>query len=130
MNYDFNIMDNMNFNNNLDLFNSYEGYLKGNMFRNLYNPYRNYKVPKIMINSSEEELLMNISEYSFVITDLNLYLDTHPEDRNALNLLNNYVNTCNELVKKYEKEYGPLTMYGTRDKIPDSWVLKKWPWEV
>ncbi len=37
--------------------------------------------------SDRHTMLQNISEISFCVNDLNLYLDTHPTDGQALDLL-------------------------------------------
>ena len=98
--------------NNLNLFDSYEGYLKGNSFKDEYIPYKNYKVAKLNINSEKEEMLINIGEYSFMMHDLNLYLDVHPNDVEALRKFNEYRNKTNELINNYERKYGPLSQKG------------------
>ena len=134
MNYDF--YDDINvyneivpFNiNSLDLCNPYEGYLKGNAFKNEYIPYKNYKVAKPSINSEKEEMLFNIGEYSFMMHDMNLYLDIYPNNEEALNKFIEYRNKANELINKYERKYGPLTVNsGNFDTMPFNWV-NTWPW--
>lgn len=131
MNYDF--YDDMNlingsFNqNNLDLFNPYEGFLKGNAFRNQYIPYKNYKVAKININSEKEEMLFNMAEYCFMMHDMNLYLDINPNDKWALSIFNEYRNKANELIMKYERKYGPLNVSDSNDKESFNWIVG-WPW--
>ena len=134
MNYDF--YDDMSVLNNympyntskLDLFNTYEGYLKGNAFRNEYIPYKNYQVIKPSISSEKEEMLTNISEYSFMAHDLNLYLDIYPNNKEALEKFIQYRNKTNELITKYERKYGPLTISGDVNiNTPFNWV-NSWPW--
>ena len=131
MNYDF--YDDMNmlhgymsYNNKLDLCNPYEGYLKGNAFRNEYIPYKDYKVAKINFNSEKEELLFNISEYSFMMHDLNLYLDVFPNNQEALNKFNEYRDKVSELVLNYERKYGPLMVSSVSDQT-FNWI-DLWPW--
>ncbi len=115
--------------NDLNLFNPYEGYLKGNAFKNEYKPYKDYKVAKISINNEKDEMLLNIGEYSFMMHDLNLYLDVHPNDKEALNSFIMYRNKVNELITKYERKYGPLCVKGIIDNnVPFAWVNKMWPW--
>lgn len=114
--------------NNLNLFNPYEGYLKGNAFKDEYKPYKDYKVAKLNINSEKEELLANIGENSFMMHDINLYLDVHPDDNEALNKFTNYRNKVNELITKYERKYGPLGVKGTNGSAPFAWENTSWPW--
>ena len=112
--------------NNLDLFNPYEGFLKGNAFRNEYIPYKNYPVGKINFNSEQEEMLFNILEYSFMMHDMNLYLDVNPNNNNALNKFNEYREKVDELTIKYERKYGPLCVSNVSDKS-FNWI-SGWPW--
>ena len=41
--------------------------------------------------NSEERMLHDIGIADFVLTDLMLYLDTHPTDRNAMEYFNHYL---------------------------------------
>ena len=114
---------------NLNLFNPYEGYLKGNAFKDEYVPYKNYKVAKLNINSEKDEMLINISEYSFMMHDINLYLDVHPNDSEALQKFTEYRNRVNELITNYERKYGPLCVKGNvSNKVPFQWENQSWPW--
>lgn len=123
---------NMNYQNNksnINLFNPYEGYLKGNAFKDEYKPYKNYKVAKLNINSEKEEMLIAIGECSFMMHDLNLYLDVHPDDMEALNKFSMYREKTNELITNYERKYGPICVKGEiPNKIPFAWQNNNWPW--
>ena len=74
-----------------------------------------------------EEMAMKIRELDFALVELGLYLDTHPEDRRALCLHNNYARQVKELKDKYQKVYGPLTMDYPCNKW--RWLEQPWPWE-
>ena len=116
--------------NNLNLFDPYEGYLKGNAFKDEYKPYKNYKVAKLNINSEKEEMLVNIGQYSFMMHDINLYLDVHPNDADALKEFTQYRNKVNQLITQYERKYGPIGVKGNiSEKAPFEWENTKWPWE-
>lgn len=56
------------------------------------------------------QLLMEIGEISFTITDLNLYLDTHPQDTNAMDAFNQAMATRKQLMKTYADNFEPLTI--------------------
>jgi len=65
----------------------------------------------------------------FAAYDLQLFLDTHPDDSNALN---DYVHTVQEakrLEMQYEKMYGPLKATSAPNCTPFAWVADPWPWE-
>lgn len=117
-------------NSNNNILNSEEGFKKGNMFKNLYNGYKDYKPVKLTAQSEREDMLMQIQEYSFAATDLELYLDTNPNDNNALNLFNKYLNKKIELINMFEEKYGPLTLNSNVQTNNWLWKNSPWPWEV
>ena len=77
---------------------------------------------------TNKEMLMQIMQHQFYLIDLGLYLNTHPEDANAVEIFNDYQNELKMLMEKYEKEVGPLTL-GTSMKDRWNWTLNPWPWE-
>lgn len=121
------VLNNSNSQNNLDLFNPYEGYLKGNAFKDEYIPYKNYKVPKLSINNEKDEMLINLGQYSFMMHDMNLLLDVNPNNQQALDKFNEYRNKTNDLISKYERKYGPLSVKNVDDNTSFNWV-NNWPW--
>ena len=76
---------------------------------------------------NREELAMQIKAYQFAVTDIALYLDTHPEDERALCLHREYTRRLKELRDKYQKVYGPLTIEYPCNKW--RWLEEPWPWE-
>ena len=76
---------------------------------------------------TRREMEMQIKEYQFAITDIALYLDTHPEDKRALCLHREYTRTLKDLRDKYQKVYGPLTIEYPCNKW--RWLEEPWPWE-
>lgn len=78
-------------------------------------------------DQNREEMLERIKCLNFAITELNLYLDTHPEDEKALCLHRKYCKEYRELTDKYQKVYGPLTVQFPCNKW--RWLEGPWPWE-
>lgn len=78
---------------------------------------------------TENELLNRISEVQFVCVELNLYLDTHPEDSDARSDMLTYSMLLNELITEYETQYGPLQGFGHSPTDKGCWVHSDWPWE-
>ena len=118
-------------NNKLSLYTPYEGYTRGNMFKNLYNQYKNYTPYKIKVNSEQEEAMLNLGQISFAAHDLSLYLDNFPNDKEALELFSKYRKMANELIQNYERRYGPINVSSTDNmKTPYAWEQDKWPWEM
>ena len=121
-----NIMDKMNDNN---ITNPLAGFIRGNMFSNLYDQYKNYKPIKIKKKNSKEDLLNKWRQYNFAIVELNLYLDTNPNDIEKIRLLNNYIDMERELQEKYESMYGQLSIDSNNAANTFTWIKKPWPWE-
>lgn len=76
---------------------------------------------------TREELMMKIKSYNFAVIELGLYLNTHPDDEKALCLHNAYTKKLKELKDKYQKVYGPLSIYYPCNKW--RWLEEPWPWE-
>ena len=78
---------------------------------------------------TQNELLSKISEIQFVCIELNLYIDTHPDDEAALRDYRYYSGMLKDLISAYESDYGPLLGFGHSDSTKGSWVCSQWPWE-
>ena len=74
-----------------------------------------------------QEMSDQIKCLNFAIIELGLYLDTHPEDQKALCLHREYTKQLKDLKDKYQKMYGPLTIYYPCNKW--RWLEEPWPWE-
>ncbi|MDI3281449.1 MAG: spore coat protein CotJB [Bacillota bacterium] len=80
---------------------------------------------------SRLELLRRIQALEFTAIDLNLFLDTHPRERRALEDYNRVVRELAAAKREYEEAYGPLVNFGHAPS-PDGWrwIDEPWPWEV
>ena len=116
-----------NQNNNNNILTPMEGFLRGNMFKDEYEPYKSLTFYKLNISTDKEKKLYKIMALTFAITDLNLYLDLHPEDQGTFELFKNYISQKEELCKEYENIYGPLEITSTNRKY--EWLNSPWPWD-
>ena len=124
----FNVSSKMESNTNLA--NPKDAFLRGNLFNNLYDPYKNYKYGMLKATNQREELLYNILMYKFVLNELNLYLDNYPNNMEMINLYNKYLSEENNLSSQYEKNYGPLTVDSQYlGNTSWKWIRAPWPWE-
>lgn len=82
-------------------------------------------------NSSNNKaaLLEEIRALSFVKTELELYLDTHPECPTALDYYNQTVNALKRYKEEYETNYAPLFAESGAVNGKWRWVDKPWPWQ-
>ena len=78
-------------------------------------------------NDLREEMMMNLKAYKFSVIELALYLDTHPDDEKALYLHKEYSKKVKDLEEKYQKMFGPLSIYYPCKKW--RWLEGPWPWE-
>lgn len=108
------------------ILNAKDGFLRGNMFKNEYVPYKQYNVAKLVSNSEKGDLLMKIYEYDFALNDLSLYLDLHPDDNSVYELFKMYTEKEREYVKEYERKYGPLEL-NCSDYSSYMWEKGPWP---
>lgn len=105
-----------------------EGFLRGNMMRDEYEPYKNMTYLKLQPQTERESLLFKLMAYSFAINDLNLYLDLHPEEKDTYDLFKKIVKEKNKLEESYSEKYGPMTVTETEGEM-FNWVKNPWPWD-
>ncbi|MCL6477312.1 MAG: spore coat protein CotJB [Peptococcaceae bacterium] len=83
------------------------------------------------MNANRMSLLRQIMELQFTAIELNLFLDTHPENQEALRDIKNVNERLRALVDEYERLYGPLTPFSTRTGQEKwLWIEEPWPWEM
>lgn len=73
--------------------------------------------------------LNELQALCFVITELSLYLDTHPHDEEAFYVFKQYVQLEKEARANYVANYGPLQQkdIAMSDKY-STWTEQSWPW--
>lgn len=113
------------------LFNSYDGFIRGNMFPDEYEPYSTVE-PYPLIPANEREAMLNkVRECKFAALDLNLYLDTHPDDAEKIKAYNQCIMQGKQMLDEFERNYGPITLDSeTLNTYPWTWIMSPWPWEV
>ena len=112
------------------LYEPYDGFIRGNLFKNLYDPYKLNEPYEIKPMNEQAELLTYIDALGFSMTDLTLYLDIYPDDQNLINLFNQFRKERQNLVKEYESKYGPITLNSdSLNSYPWVWDNMPWPWD-
>lgn len=97
---------------------------QGTLFPGLTLPFMNYVNQPANISGELGELMA----LDFVINELGLYLDTHPDDKDALELYLQYTTLSQEAVDRYTTAFGPLT----QEQVTSSgysWLKNPWPWD-
>lgn len=82
---------------------------------------------------SKQDLIKKIQELSFCAVELNLFLDTHPTNTQALQDYSYVLKELQQLKQIYNKNYGPLMNFGEAYVSGNFWQWvaedEKWPWE-
>lgn len=108
----------------------YEGYIRGNIFNDLYDQYKNYRPVKLVANNEQEEMLLNLDQLCFYAHELRLYLDNYPNDSEIIGLFNNYQQKANDALYNYEQIYGPISWNALSNMDSFGWENTTWPWEM
>ncbi|MCL1901771.1 MAG: spore coat protein CotJB [Firmicutes bacterium] len=77
-----------------------------------------------------QELLHKIQQTEFATLDMQLFLDTHPFDKEAIKTYNVFIFEAKKLREEYEKNYGPLFSYITKSNENNFSWIDGWPWEI
>lgn len=73
------------------------------------------------------KLLAIIDKASFAMDDTRLFLDTHPDCREAMAYFRKMEKIRNEAIKEYEIHCGPILWYSSDDKEDWEWNWNKGP---
>ena len=79
--------------------------------------------------NEREKNLKRVQMFDFILDELNLYLDTHPNDKSALDYFAQYQYLHNEAVNQYEAKFGPLRAEDSMNETYFDWIKGPWPWE-
>lgn len=98
--------------------------VRGTLFPGLDLPFMG------MVNKNEQPVtpLTELQSMAFMIQELALYLDTHRDDQEALELYRTYQKLYQKGRETYEKECGPLN-HMTHTEGEYKWLDDPWPWE-
>ena len=111
---------------NPELYNQEEALSQGTLFPCLNLPF----YLKVNGTPVPETPLTQLQALNFVRTELGLYLDTHPEDKEAFALFQRYAEVEQKARAEYEAKYGPLSQKATAEQKSYNWILSPWPWEA
>ena len=78
---------------------------------------------------TKSELMRKIQALAFAKTESELYLDCHPDNKEALEYYRKINDELNMYILEYSNKYGPIKASDAYGKNW-TWVDKPWPWEV
>jgi len=83
------------------------------------------------MNYNDNNIAALFGENCFAMYDAALYLDTHPNDQNALEFFRRKQQKHQMLLQEYNKTVGPLTANDTDTSCGSwNWVDEPWPWQL
>lgn len=76
--------------------------------------------------------LKQLMQQNFVMIDLRLFLDTHPNDVEAIRAYNNVTMKYLKNLMEYQKKYGMLQADSVDQINPNqwNWIDGPWPWDI
>lgn len=78
----------------------------------------------------QRKTMQSIYELGFIMIETALFLDTHPEDAEALAYYAEMKEKYQEAVRFYNENFGPLNIHSVTNENYWSWVATPMPWEV
>ena len=102
-----------------------KGIVRGTLFPGLELPFMG------MVNKNELPITpkTELQALSFAIQELALYLDTHRDDQEALELYQQYQQMQHNCMKQYVDTVGPLNQHAPTAGTQYRWLDDPWPWE-
>ena len=102
-----------------------KGFVRGTMFPGLDLPFMG------MVNGKEQPVtpLSELQALGFALQELALYLDTHREDKEALEMYRQYQQLYHKGMMEYCRNEGPLSHGIPNGQEGYAWLDDPWPWE-
>ncbi len=76
-----------------------------------------------------KRLLEELRVLDFAIQETVLFLDAYPDHPDALQYYHALLAEREGAMADYQKNCGPLTVYGNESKTSWDWTSTPWPWE-
>ena len=102
-----------------------KGIVRGTLYPGLDLPFMG------MVNKNELPVTMKseLQTLAFAIQELALYLDTHRDDREALELYQSYQEIYHKCMEEYTQKRRPLNHRTPTTGACYQWLDDPWPWE-
>ena len=110
--------------NDPPVYEARHGIIRGTLHPGLDLPFMGM-VNKRELNVTPKTELQTLA---FAIQDLALYLDTHRDDQQALEMYKAYQKMYQSCKDAYQRQYGPMT-HRSPSEGEYRWLDDPWPWE-
>ena len=101
------------------------GLVRGTLYPGLDLPFMGMVNKKPLDNSH----MADLQALGFAIQELVLYLDTHRDDADALELYRRYQQLYHDQREEYVRKHGPLSHQDQTSSTEYAWLKDPWPWE-
>ena len=102
-----------------------KGLIRGTLYPGLDLPFMG------MVNNKELAVtsMTDLQALGFAIQELALYLDTHRNDMEALELYRAYQQMYNKCKEEHSRKCGPMNHHTVTEGEQYQWLDDPWPWE-
>lgn len=80
--------------------------------------------------SDREKAMKQLSAAALAAHDAQLFLNTHPDNLDAIDYFNKQKSNNDRLMQEYAATYGPITSHQTDSTTEWTWIDSPWPWEM
>ncbi|MBR5881462.1 MAG: spore coat protein CotJB [Clostridia bacterium] len=75
-------------------------------------------------------LMARLGRLDFAIVELATYLDSYPDNPDALDYYRKLVAEREQVAAEYVAACGPITIYDNKNPALWEWGQRPWPWQV
>lgn len=101
------------------------GFIRGTIYAGLDLPFKN----SVNHYPKKQNCRTRLQQTKFALQEMGLYLDTHPNDQEALEQFSAYEEMCTKEENEYCMKYGPIRRDNFNYRKNFSWENDPWPWE-
>jgi len=82
------------------------------------------------MNAEQAAMMLKLQQLGFTLDDLQIYLDTHPYDGNAIERYNATATEYQNLAAQYSTKFTPLSEDMPSNREDEwAWGLDDYPWD-
>lgn len=100
-------------------------FVRGSLFKGLDLPFHG----SVNQNPQPQNALTKLQQLQFVLQELCLYLDTHPDDQVTALEYDRYKAMYQKYLAQYQQQFGPIFNSMNPDYGSYQWITGPWPWE-
>lgn len=101
------------------------GFIRGTIYAGLDLPF----LHSVNHYPKKQTCKTRLQQFKFAMQEIGLYLDTHPDDYEALEQFKIYEELCRKVEHQYKHEFGPLRRDSFNYGKKFCWSDEPWPWD-